>query len=242
MAANGENFSKSKGNGVDPLEIIAQGYGADALRTYLMFAAPLDLWVRWDPRGVPGTFRFLSRVWNLTLEFLEAEPTKGNNEAVTRAINKTIKKVSQDLEDQKYNTAIAVMMQCTNTLYTQKGEHGFVGETAWQYALESLVQLVAPFAPHMAEELWHLLGHDTSVNVGHWPQWDDKMVIDETITIGVQVNGKLRAQISLSADASEEQAIATAKADDKIVKLIDGKKIKKEIYIPGRLVSLVVVE
>jgi leucyl-tRNA synthetase len=179
-ASDGTMFSKSKGNGVDPLEIIAQGYGADALRTYLMFAAPLDLWIRWDPQGVPGTYRFLNRVWNLVQEYLEqsaegkeqsspAARTKPDAQnptpqslAVLRAIHPAIQKVTADLEAQRYNTAIAAMMEVTNTLYALKAKDGFADSTAWQFALESLVALVAPFAPHIADELWHDLGRTTS--------------------------------------------------------------------------------
>ena len=118
-------FSKSKGNGVDPLEIINQGYGADALRTYLMFAAPLEQWMRWDPQGVPGTYRFLSRVWNLVQEFIESDKSAKPSDEVLHLIHPTIKKVTHDLEEQKYNTAIAAMMEATNKLYTLK-KSGFV--------------------------------------------------------------------------------------------------------------------
>lgn len=169
-ASDGSAFSKSKGNGVDPLEIISQGYGADALRTYLMFAAPLDLDSRWDPQGVPATHRFLSRVWNLTQEFLAASPTPNSQlpapstEAVLRVIHPTIKKVTGGLEDQKYNTAIAAMMKCVNDLYLLKKD-GFADHAAWLFTLESLVALVAPFAPHIADELWNSLVTRAARNV-----------------------------------------------------------------------------
>ncbi len=238
-AQDGQMFSKSKGNGVDPLEIIAQGYGADALRTYLMFAAPLDQWVRWDPQGVPGTYRFLSRLWNLTFEFLAAKAGDGSAEAVKRYINKAIKKVTEDIEARKYNTAIAAMMQCVNLLYTEKANNGFADHKAWQAALESLVQLVAPFAPHIAEELWHELGHQDSIHVDHWPTWDEKLVAEETVTLAVQINGKVRGEIILPPDAGQDGALEAAKADPKVVDHLKTKKIKKVIYVQGRLISLV---
>ena len=174
MASDGQMFSKSKGNGVDPLEIINQGYGSDSLRVYLMFAAPLDLWIRWDPQGVPGAYRFLNRIWNIAQEFMDSDNDSTESEEVLRLIHPVIKKVTEDLENQKYNTAIASMMKLTNELYELKAKDGFVGGNSWLFALESLVQLVAPFAPHTADELWSQFGHEDSVNKDHWPQWQDK--------------------------------------------------------------------
>ena len=235
-AQNGEMFSKSKGNGVDPLEIINQGYGADALRTYLMFAAPLDTWVKWDPKGVPATHRFLNRIWNLVQEFtVSSEP--GDNPAVLKIIHPVIKKVTHDLEQQKYNTAIAAMMEATNKLYAEK-TNGFKGADSWQSALESLVALVGPFAPHIADELWHQLGHDTSVQRDSWPQWDEKYLVSDEMTVIVQVNGKLRAKLQVAADTSEEEIKSLALADENVQKFVDGEP-KKVIYIPGRLVNIV---
>ncbi|MDO8591683.1 MAG: leucine--tRNA ligase [bacterium] len=239
-ASDGKNFSKSKGNGVDPLEIINSGYGADALRTYLMFAAPLDLWVRWDPQGVPGTYRFLSRLWTLTKEFMESDKKPGENITVLGSIHRTIKKVTEDLEHQKYNTAIAAMMQCTNDFYLEKAKNGFVGSDSWQFALESLAQLVAPFSPHIAEELWQEFGYEDSVHVDHWPAWDEDLIKEQLITLAVQINGKVRAEVLVDIDITEEAAIETAKNDDKVAKILEGKKIKKTVYVPGRLVSLVI--
>ncbi len=238
-ASDGQMFSKSKGNGVDPLEIISQGYGADALRTYLMFAAPLDLWVRWDPQGVPGTYRFLSRVWNLTQDFLTAGEGS-ESEAPLRVIHSAIKKVTEDLEDQKYNTAIAAMMKATNELYGLKAKSGVAGSANWRFAIESLVQLIAPFAPHTADELWQQLGHEDSVNKDHWPEWDSKYLASDTMTIVVQINGKVRANIEVAADSNEEQVVAAAKADEKVKSYLDGKEARKTIYVPNKLVNFVV--
>ncbi len=237
-AQDGQMFSKSKGNGVDPLEIIAQGYGADALRTYLMFAAPLDLWARWDPQGVPGTYRFLSRVWNITQEFIESGEGSDDSEAPLRVIHPAILKVSDDLTEQKYNTAIAAMMKATNDLYDLKAKEGFASRH-WRAALESLVMMIAPFAPHIAEELWHDLGHEDSVNKDHWPVLDQKYLISDTITVVVQVNGKLRAQLQLPADVTEEQAVEVAKQDEKVKAHLSGEP-KKVIYVKGKLLNFVV--
>jgi leucyl-tRNA synthetase len=270
-ASDGTMFSKSKGNGVDPLEIIESGYGADALRTYLMFAAPLDLWIRWDSQGVPGTYRFLNRIWNLVQEYLKktsssvilsdseessetskrdlstssagadsAQDDKTSGTAVLRAIHPAIQKVTADLEAQRYNTAIAAMMEVTNTLYALKAKDGFADHDAWQTALDSLVAMVAPFAPHIADELWQQLGHDTTVQRDSWPLLDEKYLVQDTVTLAVQVNGKLRGTVDVAADADESTSVETAKQSEKVAAYLEGKTIVKTIYVPKKLISFVV--
>jgi len=241
-AANGQMFSKSKGNGVDPLEIISQGYGADALRTYLMFAAPLDLWVRWDPQGVPGSYRFLNRLWNLVGEYgetSEVELTADQQQAIRRAAHHVIKKVTKDLEANHYNTAIAASMACLNDLYKLKTDN-FGKHNAWQHALESLVACVAPFAPHIAEDLWHQLGHSTSVHRDSWPVYDDQYLVEDMVTVAVQVNGKVRDTITVPAASSQEEVEQRAHAQQKVQTYLDSKQIVKSIYIPGKILSIVV--
>ncbi len=241
-ASDGTMFSKSKGNGVDPLDIIAQGYGADALRTYLMFAAPLDVWVKWDPQGVPGTHRFLSRVWNLVGEYTDSQPAELNNDqqtAVNRATHRMIKKVSDDLEANRYNTAIAAAMECTNDLYKLKAV-AFGRCDTWQQALAALVACIAPFAPHVAEELWHQLGHSTTVHRDSWPKADERYLLQDTVTIIVQVNGKLRGQIQAAASAQEAEIVDAAKADAKVAGYLQGQIIRKTVFVPGKLVNFVI--
>lgn len=242
-AADGTMFSKSKGNGVDPLEIIEQGYGADALRTYLMFAAPLDTWIRWDPQGVPGTHRFLSRVWALVQEYLEAkegtvEPAAEKD--IRRATHQMIQKMTEDIEENRYNTAIAAAMTAVNELYKLKVKH-LAKADVWQEALEAIVACVAPFAPHIAEELWFQLGHHTSVHKDTWPEWrKEYLQRDETIIV-IQVNGKLRDAMGIVLKSqSDEEIKAAAARSPKAEAYLKGKEIVKVIYVPKKLVNFVV--
>ncbi len=241
-ASDGRGFSKSKGNGVDPLEIIESGYGADALRTYLMFAAPLELSTRWDPQGVPATHRFLSRVWNLVQEYLVAEPSETpdqQKQEILRTSHAMVKKVTNDIERSHYNTAIATAMGALNDLYKMKVT-SLAKNLVWQQTLEALVMSVAPFAPHIADELWHDLGHSDSVHIGHWPEHDEEYLISDQLTIVVQVNGKVRANIIVAADAGEDQITEKAKANPKLADYLHDKKIRKTIYVPQKLVNFVV--
>ncbi|MBI3984153.1 leucine--tRNA ligase [Candidatus Microgenomates bacterium] len=238
--ADGNNFSKSKGNAPDPLDVINGGYGADALRMYLMFAAPLDQWVRWDPSGVAGTYRFLTRLWNLTREFLRTKSDMGENETVLRLVHPVIAKVTDDIEQQRYNTAIAAAMELTNNLYREHAKDEFSGGQSWQFALETLVQIIAPFAPHIAEELWQKLGHQDSVHIDHWPKLAKRFLEQAMVTIVVQVNGKTRGTIEVASQADEPAITKAAKAATNIAQHLVGKQIIKTIYVPGRLVNFVI--
>lgn len=242
MAIDGSAFSKSKGNGVDPLEIIESGYGADALRMYLMFAAPLEFSARWDPQGVPGTFRFLNRVWTLVQEYLAAENDDVSEETERKLryiTHSMIKKMSEDLNENRYNTAIAAAMGATNDLYKLKTDMLAKSEV-WRDSLQALVACIAPFAPHIADELWHQLGNETSVQIDSWPTFNPEYLKTDDMTIAVQVNGKFRAEITVSADAAEDQIVDLAKQNEKVSSYIHGKEIRKAIYIPGKIVNLVV--
>jgi len=193
--------------------------------------------------GIAGTRRFLDRIWTLVSEFMTSNDESGpdvDKSELMATTHRTIKKVTQDLETMDFNTAIAAMMSFVNDLYRIKASENIYGPKSWQFALETLVQLLAPFAPHIAEEMWHDLGHEESVHTSHWPKWDESLVKEETITIAVQVNGKVRSEVVLPSDVNEEYAIKSAQEDGKIAELIKDKEIKKAIYVPGRLVSLVV--
>jgi leucyl-tRNA synthetase len=244
LSTDGTKMSKSKGNVINPLEIVDQGYGADALRLYIAFIAPFDQTTPWNPEGVAGTFRFLQRVWTLSQEFLDTQEVGKQNKSTKAALlhltHKTIKKVSQDLHTMGFNTAVAALMEMTNELYKLKAKSGFADTGTWQFALATLVQLLAPSAPHITEELWQQLGQNGSVHVSKWPLWDEKYLITDNFNIVVQVNGKVRAQIDVPADASKEVVLKAAKANPKVAGYLKGQTIKKEIYVPGKLVSLVV--
>lgn len=241
--ADGKMFSKSLGNGIDPLEIINSGYGADALRTYLMFAAPLELWAKWDPQGVPATHRFLSRVWNLTQEYLASSQDGTLNAAaekeLTRSTHAMIKKITEDLEASRYNTAIATAMAQTNLLYKLKVDN-LTADNTWKFALESLVACIAPFAPHIADELWQQLSAGATVQKDSWPKWDESQLAQDTITLAVQINGKVRAEINVASDADKAAIEAAARANERIQEFLAGKEPKRVIYVPGRLVNIVV--
>lgn len=242
LAEDGTNFSKSAGNGIDPLEVIDSGYGADALRTYLMFAAPFGLDINWNPQGIPGAYRFLTRIWNLVQDYTELTGQKADpqtDKALKLSINPMIKKVTEDIEGGRTNTAIAAIMECLNELYKIKTK-SFTKSEAWQSALEAVITCVAPFAPHLAEELWWSLGHDSTIHIDTWPSWDEDYLVTDTIKIAVQVNGKLRSEIEVAKDTEKDEVLRLAKADKKIATEIGDKEIKKEIYVPGRIVNLVV--
>jgi leucyl-tRNA synthetase len=243
LAPDGQKMSKSKGNTIEPDFLLNEGYGADSIRLMELFIGPWDQAASWSTQGLSGMYRFLQRVWTLTAEFLEAEhqPQSHLEEAdLMAATHKTIKAVTQDVEKMEFNTAIAAMMGLVNELYKHKADKGIYQSPGWRSVIENLLQILAPFAPHITEELWRDMDHEESIHVSRWPQWDEELTTDALVTIVVQVNGKVRAEIVLGADISEADAIKEAKANDKVMAYIEGKEIKKAIYVPGRLVSLVI--
>jgi leucyl-tRNA synthetase len=239
LAPDGAKMSKSKNNTIEPDSIIEQGYGADSVRIMELFIGPWNQASNWSVEGMGGAYRFLQRTWTLVQEFNDSDGGSGESLELQRSVHKTIKKVSQDLHDLSFNTAIAALMECVNDLYRVKAEDNY-GSTEWQWALESLVQLLAPFAPHISEELWQQLGQDESVHLSQWPKYDEKYLIQDTVTVVIQVNGKLRGEIQIANDAPEETVVASAKSHDKVVNYLSGHEIRKTVYVPGKLVNFVI--
>lgn len=240
QAEDGRKMSKSLGNVVDPLEVIDAGYGADALRTFELFLGPINENSSWNSRGIAGVYRFLNRTWTLTQEYIDSKQSPSNKKIDTAQLNsithETIKKVTDDISRLSFNTAIASMMEMVNSLYKLKLQ-GIDEE--WGFAIEALIQLVQPFAPHMAAELWQQLGHDTQIDSQPWPVWDEAKIVRDTMTIIVQVNGKLRAKLEVASGESEATIKELALQDENVQKFVSGEP-KKVIYIKNKLLSIVV--
>jgi leucyl-tRNA synthetase len=242
LGEDGEKMSKSRGNVIAPDELVKQ-YGADTLRAYLMFGWRWDQGGPWDSQGIEGVVRWLQRVWNLVLEPSpssppQAEGTEGGIADLQRWTHKTIKRVSDDMEAFTFNTIIAGLMEFTNALQKAK-ETAVYGTEAWEEAVETLLLLLAPCCPHIAEELWARTGRPYSIHQQSWPAFDADLAADEVITLIVQINGKVRARIEAPADIGEEEAKAMALADENVQRHLSGKEVRKMIYVPGRLVNVV---
>jgi leucyl-tRNA synthetase len=234
LGEDGEKMSKSRGNVVNPDTIISQ-YGADALRMYLMFLGPLEAMKPWNTKGIEGIARFLRKLWRLVIDENGAVQVDRSGELdtdSTRVLHQTIRKVTDDYESLRFNTAIAQMMVCLNQLVKVA--------PAPIAAVEKLLQLLAPLAPHIAEELWTRLEHSGSIADAHWPQYDPALAEEAAIKIIFQVNGKLRGEGYFAKDAPAESVIAAAKADPKVQVHLEGKTLRREIHIPNRIVNLVV--
>jgi len=224
----GEKMSKSRGNVINPDTLVARS-GADSFRVYEMFMGPLEASKPWDTNGLEGCFRFLSRAWRLLEK--GAPETASSQDPFQRLRHQSIKKVTQDIEGMRFNTAIAQLMIYVNELL--KGSP--TGED-----LETLAKLLSPFAPHLAEEAWARLGHPQTLTYARWPQWEEAQLADAVFTLAVQVNGKLRGTVSLPMDVEKGAALEAAKGVENVQRYLEGKTVFKEIYVPKKLVNLVV--
>ena len=222
---DGEVMSKSRGNIVDPDSIISK-YGADTLRLFILFAAPPETELEWDDRGIEGAFKFLNRVWRIQ----DNLKSKASPELI-RVMHKTIKKVSEDVKEFKFNTAIASLMELTNAIYQQGVD---------KEVFSNLVLLLSPVAPHFAEELWHILGNNESIFKAEWPKFDPKMLIETTVTIVIQVNGKVRSKMDIPTDFSEDKLKTFVLSDEKLKTWLGGKPVRNFIIVPKKLVNIVV--
>jgi len=230
----GAKMSKSKGNVVSPDEFINQ-VGSDVFRMYLMFMGPFTEGGDWSDTGIKGIERFVQRIWKLTEPLTEGKKPNNKGEqslAATAKLHATIKKVTEDIERLRFNTALSALMELLNEL---EKESAVSTET-----IQLLSKLLSPLAPHLAEELWDRTGGEGFVIDQPWPTYDAAKLVTDTITVVVQINGKLRAQLTLPADVAEADAISQAKADENVVRFLAGKPVKKAIYVPGKLVNLVV--
>src|SRR5579884_4287206 len=236
--ARAYKMSKARGNVINPDEVVAD-YGADSLRLYEMFMGPLEAVKPWSMRGVEGVYRFLGRVWRLFIDdraeemrLTDAVKDVPPEKETLRLLHRTIQRVTEDLEGMRFNTAIAAMMEFTNYLTPRTVRPRSV--------LEPFVLLLSPFAPHLAEELWHALGHADTLAYEPWPTFDPALTRAEEIEVPVQINGKVRLRLRVPAEINKEELEKTALADERVRQLIEGKQVRKVIVVPGKLVNIVV--
>ncbi len=233
-----EKMSKSRGNVINPDDIVQQ-YGADSLRLYEMFMGPLEQTKPWQMSGVEGVYRFLGRVWRMMIDdrsedvvLVPAVVDNAPAEDQLRVLHKTIKAVTDDIDRLSFNTAISRMMEFTNFMSGQ--------ETRSKSVLAKFVQLLSPFAPHIAEELWNALGHSSTLSYEPWPGYDPALLVEDTVEIPISVNGKVRSKIVVPANSDAAALEAAARADEVVLKNLDGKTVVKVVAVPGRMVNFVV--
>jgi leucyl-tRNA synthetase len=250
LGEDSEKMSKSRGNVVAPDELVAR-YGADTVRAYLMFFAEWNQGGPWSSTGIEGVTRWVNRVWNIAVSTNdEGRPTTGDpspvvggrrsdeEKALRRVVHQAIKKVTDDFEHFEFNTIVSALMEMTNALYRHRAS--LAGTPAWDEAIRALLLLSAPVTPHLTEELWARRGLPYSIHQQAWPEYDAAAAAEETITLVVQINGKVRDRIQVAADIGEEEATARALATEGAQRHLDGKPPKKVLYVPGRLVNIVV--
>jgi leucyl-tRNA synthetase len=239
LGEDSEKMSKSRGNVIAPDNLVQQ-YGADAVRVYMMFMAPWELGGPWNSDGIGGVTRFLNRVWRLAAgEPSEQAPEPIAPEDFKGLLHKTIHRVTGDMESFKFNTMISALMEFSNHLAKHQGAE--ISETAlWQQAIDALLLMLAPLAPVMTEELWHRRGHTESIHLQQWPKFDPEALIDKSVTIPIQVNGKLRDTITIGTSLDQEAVLRAAMSSAKISQALDNKNILKIIWIQDKLLNLVV--
>ena len=223
-------MSKRFGNIINPDSIIST-FGADTLRMYEMFMGPFDQAVSWNTDSLIGPRRFIERVWKLGMSKAAFDKKSVSKTAFDILLNKTIKKVAEDIEAMKFNTAVSTLMILSNEM--EKSEVGMED-------YKKFLQILAPFAPHVTEELWQNLGKKKSIHLSSWPKWDENLIKDEEVKIVIQINGKVRAEMLVEVDESEEEIKKKAQEHEAILKYINGQNINKIIYVKNRLINIVV--
>ena len=228
LGEDGQKMSKSRGNVINPDDVVKE-YGADTLRLYEMFIGDFEKTAPWSPSSIKGCKRFLDRVWGL-LDIV----TDGDeySEKLVSSFHKTIKKVSEDIESLKFNTAIAAMMALINDIYSSGGIN--------RAEFKTLLILLNPFAPHITEELYEIMDFGGVLNEQKWPEYDEKLCIENNVEIVVQVNGKIKAKLMIPVDGDKDEILSMAAAEEKVKEAVDGKTIRKQIYVPNKLVNFVV--
>ncbi len=241
LGPDGQKMSKSRGNVVAPDEFVEK-YGADTVRSYLTFIGPFDQGGSFIPENLEGVWRFMNRFWSLVNDSWVENPSDeetSESKAIERLRNKTIKRITEELSNFRFNTALAALMECNNVLIKQ--QHAPVARSvAFRNTLETMMQLLAPMAPHITEELWHLTNHTGSIHETAWPDYDEALTQDETFTLVVQVNGKVRERIEVAADTSERDIRMLALSNPRVASFIGEATVQKVIYVPGRLINIVV--
>jgi leucyl-tRNA synthetase len=238
-------MSKSKNNGIDPQEMVDK-YGADTVRLFMMFASPADMTLEWQESGVEGANRFLKRVWKLVnehaskgaAETVDTSALSGDQKALRRDVHKTIAKVTDDIaRRQTFNTAIAAIMELMNKL-AKAPQESAQDRAILDEALKAVVAMLYPITPHISYEMWTALGQE-DIDNAVWPTHDEKALVEDEKLIIVQVNGKLRAKLTVPADISKEDIEALGLNDENVTKFTDGKTVRKVIYVPGKLLNIV---
>ncbi|MFA5761710.1 MAG: class I tRNA ligase family protein, partial [Dehalococcoidales bacterium] len=239
VISNKQKMSKSRGNVVNPDSYVSK-MGADTVRCYLMFVAPWEQGGDWNDNGIAGIHRWLNRIWKLSTEYYTAYSVDDEEyRNLQRITHQTIKKVTHDIDKIRFNTMISTLMEYTNYLGKIK-DNGSVSQKDWQEAIKILLLLLAPSAPHIAEELWQKTGHKYSIHNWKWPEWDEELAQDEEIPIIIQINGKTRDKEMVSASITEEEAKEIILAKPKVKAYLEGKEIVKIIYVPKKLINLVI--
>jgi leucyl-tRNA synthetase len=229
LGGGGVKMSKSRGNVVNPDDYIKQ-YGADALRMYIMFMGPFDQSIAWDDKGVSGLVRFLNRFWDLQAKLVDKAELE---QEVERTLHQSIKKIGDDIMSMRFNTAISQLMILLNSFDKV--------EKVSKDILEKMLILLSPFAPHISEELWQSLGHKESITIAQWPKFDEALLQNQMVTVGIQINGKLRDTVELAMDTEDSTALQEQiLAREKVQNALAGAKLKKFIYVKNKIISLVV--